>query len=147
MDTEKPTFPFVAAPKQIAFVIHARYETVYVKDARLEKWLQSTHTSPISLYILIKPTAEERQILGFRPQVIISKLRATYQQTGVRFSVLSEKHGRMLICVSSSKRTTELLSPCPSPSGPESTSNAESPSGPGPFPNGIDDLWPSPTTE
>ena len=124
------------APKQIAYVIPLRLETVYVKNATLEAWLQSTHTRPISLYLLVKPTAEELHVAGFKPQVITSRLRDTYGQTGVVFSVLSEKHGRMLISVSSPRLTIESLGSSDSLGGPASSSNVQPSCGPGECPSG-----------
>lgn len=113
-----------AAPKRTAYVIPLRLEMVYAPNAILAEWLQSIHTRQISLYLLVRPTLEERQILGFRPQAIISRLRDTYAQTGVVFSVLSEKHCRMLICASSRKETTESQSSSTSSDGPASSSSA-----------------------
>lgn len=148
------------APKRTAYIIPVRLETVYARNAVLEQWLLDTHTRPISLYLLIKPTPEELKIIGFRPQAIISRLRDSYERTGVVFSVLSERHGRMLICVSSPKRTTESVANTPSSPGLEPSSSAVQPSGQAPsqngtnqtqdedsqekpqWPGGIDDLWP-----
>lgn len=132
------------APKRIAYVIPLRLETVYVKNAILEEWLQSTHTRPISLFLLVRPTAEEFRAAGFRPQAIISKLRDIYGQTGAAFSVLSEKHGRMLISVLSRKETTGSQPNSISSDGPASSSSAPPSPGQDVSLNGADDdyVWP-----
>jgi hypothetical protein len=113
------------APKRIAYVIPVRLEMVYVKNAILKEWLQSIHTRPISLYLLVKPTPEETKAIGFYPQVIMSRLRATYGQIGVAYSVLCERHGRMLICVSSARETIESPPNIPLSPGPGNSSSVQ----------------------
>lgn len=141
--TEMPESRSGAVPPPIAYVIPLRLETVYAPNAVLMEWLQSIHTRPISLYLLIRPTADEFRVVGFQPQVIISRLRDTYGQTNVAFSVLSEKHGRMLISVSLRKEIIESPSSSASSDGLENSSSAELPSGqesqPGEF--SVDGIW------
>lgn len=115
------------APSKIVFVIPVPLETVYAEDAALAKWIQYTLTRRTSLYLLIqKPRVGTvaALMLPYQPQDITSRVRAICERNGAACSVLSEKPGRMLICVSSSNVTTESPKTPASSSGPESSSSA-----------------------
>jgi hypothetical protein len=96
---------------KIVWLTRARLETAVALDARLVASLKTDPTRPI--YLLFREAA-------MRPQVIISKLRDIYGPSGVLFSVLSEKPGRLVICAWSCSETTKSESP-PSSDGPGST--------------------------
>ena len=87
---------------KIVWLTRAPLKTAVVADARLIASLQNDPTRPI--YLLFREA-------GMQPQVIISKLRATYEQNGVRFSVASEKPGRLAICAWLCSETTKSESP------------------------------------
>jgi hypothetical protein len=112
MTSEKP-------PNKIAWLMPAKLQVVAVLDVVLMKWLQSDTTR--RTYLLFRDRVET--VMGIpltqrtpSAQVIISKLRDTLGPIGARFSVLSEKPGRVVICASLSNETTKLESP-PSPDG------------------------------
>lgn len=118
----------------IRYLTPVSLDKVYVPSVALTAWLARTVTPQTPTYLLLQmPKAgtrlvdQDNQPVQWQPQVIMQKLRATYGQTGVAFSVLSEKQGRMLICASLSRETTESQSPSTLPSGSESTSSAQSP--------------------
>ena len=109
---------------KIVWLTRARLEMAVVLDARLVASLRTDPTRPI--YLLFR----EAQM---RPQVIISKLRDIYGPSGVRFSVLSEKPGRLVICAWLCNETTKSESPRLL-DGPNDYSKFPSPSGPGTCP-------------
>lgn len=82
MTCEKPL-------SKIVWLTRAPLKTAAVLDARLLVSLRKDITRPI--YLLFREA-------GLRPQVIISKLRDIYGPSNVRFSVASEKPGRLAIC-------------------------------------------------
>lgn len=111
---------------KIAWLIRTQFVEGDVSIAGLERVLRSERTRRI--YLLVQPPRvfnlpENRYVHGALAdtQYIMSRLRAIYGQTGARFSVVSEKHGRLLICASLSSATTESQPSSPSSSGRENT--------------------------
>jgi hypothetical protein len=102
---------------RIAYTIRVPLSAVVAPHAVVEKWLKSVNLLPI--YLLI-PRRNLEGAVTMSAQGITSKLRDTYGALGVVFSVLSEKHNRMLICASSSKEITPSEKEA-SPSGQPST--------------------------
>lgn len=123
--------------RKIAWVTRVPLGMVSVRNAVLAEWLSSTATLPT--YLLLRspdPVSGEKMSHGG----IISKLRVTYADLGVRFSVTSKRPDRILICVSSSKETTKL-EPEPSSPGPSGCSKPPSTFGEVVlYPGGIDDM-------
>lgn len=87
---------------KIVWLIRAPLKTAVVEDVRLTASLRSDPTRPI--YLLVREA-------GMQPQVIISKLRDIYGPKGARFSVVSEKPGRLAICAWSCSEITKSESP------------------------------------
>ncbi len=89
--------------RKIAWLIRVPLGAVDARNATLIQWLKNTSIHPT--YMLIQsPDLTGRKMSH---QGIISNLRATYADQDVHFSVISEKRGRMLISVSSSKEITK----------------------------------------
>lgn len=99
---------------KIAWLIPAKSIVVAVEDVGLLTWLRSDITR--RTYLLFRDEASSvlglpltRRIPG--AQDIISKLRGIYGPKGARFSVLSEKPGRVVICAWLSNETIQSESP------------------------------------
>lgn len=91
------------APRpKIAWVTRVPLGAVSAPNAALETLLKNVSTR--SIYLLIRRTDLSGNKMS--AQGILSKLRDTYGKIGVAFSVISEKHDRMLIYASSSSVTT-----------------------------------------
>jgi len=89
--------------RKTVYVIPVALSAVSAPSAALAAWCKSVRSLPI--YLLVRRTDLNGTTLS--PQGIMSKLKDTYGHLDVHFSVLSEKHNRMLICVSSSKEITQ----------------------------------------
>lgn len=89
--------------KKIVYFSRVPLETVLAPTAALVKWLSDTTTLPTCM--LVQRTIGN--MADYRPQVILSRLRATPGLSNVRFSVPLEKKDRMLICARSSNETTK----------------------------------------
>src|SRR3569833_4215856 len=91
-------------PNKIHYFLRVPLETVLAPTAALVKWLADIDTHPTCM--LVQKTIGN--VAQYNPQVILKRLRDTFGPTNVRFSVLSEKPARMLICARSSKEITRL---------------------------------------
>lgn len=90
--------------RKIAWITRVPHGAVSVFNAVLAAWLNDVRLLPIYLLIRLTDWSSGETL---QPQVIISRLRDIYRQINVDFSVVSEKHGRMLISVSSSNPPAE----------------------------------------
>jgi hypothetical protein len=89
--------------RKIAWVIRVPLLAVSAYNVALGTWLKNAPILPIYLLVL------SPDLMGntMTHQGITSKLRDTYADLGVAFSVTSEKQGRILICAYSSNETTK----------------------------------------
>jgi hypothetical protein len=91
MQCEKPL-------SKTPWLMRAASSLADAESAGLLASLQRDTTRPI--YLLFREAA-------LNPQVFISRLRAIYEAKNVRFSVLSEKPGRLVICAWLCSETTK----------------------------------------
>ncbi len=107
----------VSARHKTALLIPIQFDSLGVYNAGLIDALQSEPTRRIYLLPRGKPIWSH-ELRAYKQEalpgatVIISRLRATYGQTNARFSVVSSKRDRKLICAWWSSETI----PSPSPS-------------------------------
>lgn len=92
MTCEKPL-------SRIVWLIRAPSKTAAVEDVRLTASLRKEPTRPI--YLLFREAS-------LSPQATISRLRDIYGPSGARFSVASERPGRLVICAWWCSETTTL---------------------------------------
>lgn len=87
------------AKSKTVYLIHIALPMVYVRHAALAMFLKSIGTHRTYLSVPRPDTVSSKAIL--------SKLKDTYGQSDVAFSVVSEKPTQVLICAWRSSETTQ----------------------------------------
>lgn len=107
---------------KIVWLMPARLSVAVVFSAELIAWLRKDTTR--RTYLLFRDEQGKSLLTGLPKTLripgamaIISKLRDIYGPSGARFSVLSERPGRVVICAWWSSETTQSESQ-PSSGGP-----------------------------